>query len=306
MNDALGIFLAFAIPLSTVLALYPALDADSGRRVPAVVLLGIAFAFVPLLVPSDGMFLRTSNAVFTLACWCKIADLRLSRRPAPPFWSYVAFILNPTVLVMRMSDRERSQGARVELRRALVGLALGALGAGLAYLVFVHLEPILPRHPLRLLKLLTFYLAVLGGLGTLVALVRLAGQPGRILFGNIYTAATPAEFWQRYNRAMGQFLYEDIFKKVGGRRAPVRGTLVTFLFSALIHEWAFDIGRSRIDGTQFAFFMVQGVAAALTLRARPKGAARFAAILGTLAFNDLSSLLFFVGVDGIFPSWLQL
>jgi hypothetical protein len=68
------------------------------------------------------------------------------------------------------------------------------------------------------------------------ALWWLSGGVARDYMDNPFVARTPADFWRRYNRPMQQFFWEDIFKPVGGLRAPVRATLWVFAVSAVIHE----------------------------------------------------------------------
>jgi D-alanyl-lipoteichoic acid acyltransferase DltB (MBOAT superfamily) len=154
------------------------------------------------------------------------------------------------------------------------------------------------------LKLAAFYVALHGVFFIIVGLARRAGQPARLVFDNVFAARTPADFWRRYNRPVGQFLYEDIFKPSGGRRHPVWATLVTFVFSAIGHEYLISISIGRVEGYQTAFFLIQGLAVALTLRVRPKGAVVPVAVALTLAFNLATSFLFFASIQHYFPFWL--
>jgi D-alanyl-lipoteichoic acid acyltransferase DltB (MBOAT superfamily) len=122
---------------------------------------------------------------------------------------------------------------------------------------------------------------------------------------NPFAARTPADFWKRYNRPAQQFLYEDVFKPLGGRRSPVRATLATFLVSAIIHEYVFDIAVGRVQGYQAAFFLIQGLAVAATLRVRPAGRAAVPWVVGTFAFNLATSVLFFASIGEVLPFYAR-
>jgi hypothetical protein len=93
---------------------------------------------------------------------------------------------------------------------------------------------------------------------------------------------------------------------VGGRRAPVRGVMTTFFLSAIFHELAFGLATSRLDGTQFAFFLIQALAVLISPRlerfARRTGLAGEIAVRGlTVMWMYATSILFFHDVNRIFP-----
>jgi hypothetical protein len=132
------------------------------------------------------------------------------------------------------------------------------------------------------------------------ALCRLAGAAALDLMDRPWLAPTSAEFWRRWNRPAQQFFYEDVFKPSGGWRAPVRGTLATFAASAAVHEYVFGIAIGVV-GYQTAFFLLNGCAAAATLRARPTGLYRVAGVALTLAFVLGTAVLFFRRVDAVLP-----
>ena len=114
-------------------------------------------------------------------------------------------------------------------------------------------------------------------------------------------APTPAEFWRRWNRPAQQLLETYAFRPAGGLHHPVRATLFTFAISAVVHEYVFGIAAWRIQGWQAAFFLVQGVAAAASIRLRPVG---WWLVLGqflTIAFNLATSVLFFQSVNSVLP-----
>ena len=51
------------------------------------------------------------------------------------------------------------------------------------------------------------------------------------------------------------------------------------------------------------FFMVQGVAVVATQRVKPKGSRTVLWIVGTIAFNLVTSMLFFASLNQIWPYW---
>ena len=81
--------------------------------------------------------------------------------------------------------------------------------------------------------------------------------------------------------------------------------MLTFVVSALIHEYVFDVAVSRIQGYQTAFFLLQGCAVALTIHVRPKGWSAVGWVVGTFAFNVATGALFFASVNEIVPFYSQ-
>ncbi|MGO9115677.1 MAG: MBOAT family O-acyltransferase [Thermoguttaceae bacterium] len=113
-------------------------------------------------------------------------------------------------------------------------------------------------------------------------------------------ARTPADFWRRWNRPAQQFFYEYAFLPTGGMRNSIRGTLCAFAVSGLVHEYVFGIATGYIHGWQILYFMLQGVAVAMTKRFRPRGWIEPLGISATIAFNLFAAVLFFKSVDGVF------
>lgn len=150
-------------------------------------------------------------------------------------------------------------------------------------------------------KALAVFLVLIPGSALGTALWRLAGGRARDFMDAPLLAATPAQFWRRYNRPAQQFLYEDVFKALGGFRAPVRATLATFVVSGLVHEYVFGITLGRVQGYQTLFFLLQGLAVAASARLRPAGWKVWPWIGATLIFNLATSVLFFASVDAVIP-----
>ena len=119
--------------------------------------------------------------------------------------------------------------------------------------------------------------------------------------GPLFLARTPAEFWRFYNRPVGQFFHEYVFKTLGGPRRPVLAVFLTFVISGVIHEYLFDVPARRILGTQMAFFLIQGVAVIARLRVRPRGWAAAPAVILTFAFNLLTARVFLASMHAVVP-----
>ena len=76
---------------------------------------------------------------------------------------------------------------------------------------------------------------------------------------------------------------------------------MVFAVSGLLHEYLFTVAVGRVQGFQLAFFLVQGAAVALTLRAKPN---RIVGVGATFTFNALTSILFFASVEGVLPFYV--
>jgi hypothetical protein len=129
---------------------------------------------------------------------------------------------------------------------------------------------------------------------------RLAIGPALTPMGNVLFPATPAKFWSNWNRPAQQFFREYVFVPTNGFHHPVRGVLATFAISGLVHEYVLGTASGRIQGTQLAFFLIQGIAVATTHKHRPRGKAIMAR-LATAAFNLATSVLFFHSVNQTLP-----
>jgi hypothetical protein len=154
--------------------------------------------------------------------------------------------------------------------------------------------------------LLTFVLAIESLSRAQFGLERLAGFDTTPIIRNAYLSRTVSEFWRRYNYRMHEFFYRNVFQATGGRRAPVRSMLLVFLVSGLLHELAFALATSRLTGYQFVFFTIQGPAALASGRlerlARRGGiAGKITAHGATILFVAVTSVLFFDGLNKIFP-----
>lgn len=94
-------------------------------------------------------------------------------------------------------------------------------------------------------------------------------------------------------------------ESAGGAKRPIRAILWTFFVSGLIHEYVFGIATGRLQGWQLLFFSLQGVAAAVTIRVRPRGWWILPAVAATLAFNLATQAIFGISVQQVVPFYSQ-
>lgn len=314
MESALTWPSAIGIAWIAAVGFYPALVLGRLGRTAALLVLGAAVASAPLAISPDQRLVRFFAAVFAAILLMKMWDLHVGARHENRlrFRDFLAFLVNLPFLVLRRQGLERQPTPRENF----LHLGLGALGIGAALGVLELLSrfdwsgvPFLLEHSL---KATAFFVGLIAVFRLSAATARLMGSytvdPG----GWSLAASTPAEFWRRYNRIVGQFLHEDIFKPLQGRRHPARTTLMVFAVSGLIHEYIFSVAIGRLQGFQFLFFLLQGFAVALTQHVNPSGRQAVAWGLGTLAFNVTTSVFFLTSVHGVtgfyqgsLPTWLR-
>ncbi len=304
---------AVAVACVAAAGFYPALALGRRGRIAAFFVLGIAVALAPLLIPPEQRLVRFLAAAFAGTLVMKMWDLHVGapRESRLSFRDFLTFLVNLPFLVLRKRGLERQPSAATNHRN--LGLALLRAGVASAMLALLFRfdwsgSPFLLEHSL---KATAFFLVVVALFQVSAATARLLGgytvDPG----GWFLTASTPAEFWRRYNRIVGQFLHEDVFKPLQGRRHPVRATLVVFALSGLLHEYVFSVAIGRPQGFQLVFFLLQGCAVALTQRVKPAGGKAVAWGLVTFVFNIASSMLFLASIHGVIgfyqgglPAWL--
>jgi hypothetical protein len=293
--------LSLTVAYAAAAAFFLTLGAIRPLRTAALLALGGAALASPLLIPGEPP-LRLAAALNAIAVAVKLYDLHLDpgRAARFKFPSYLAYLPNCLDLVPRKNPPPKVNTRQDALRLA-AGLQLAGFGAVLTAVAFRVRWASFPFLFEHVMKVTAVYLAVAGAGLAAAAGWRLAGVAALDPMHHPELAPTPAEFWRRWNRPAQQFFYEDMFKPCGGLRAPVRGTLMTFAVSAAIHEYVFGASTGRVQGCQAAFFLLQGLATAVTLRVRPTGLLRVTLTALTLAFMLTSSVLFFQSVDDVVP-----
>lgn len=308
------IVLGFAIAAIALIGFFPALRLPGSRRFVVLLALAGVAALTPFLLPPTSVLPRFVLALFAGVMAMKMWDLHIGAENGsrPDFRAFLAFVASPVRLVWRQRGREQPPSLARDGRDLGVAALIGA-GAFVALAWLERIDwrgvPFLIQHiPIAT----ALFVLVIAALDVGVALTRLCG--GEVIDANDrpFAARTPAEFWRRYNRLVGQFLQEDFFKPMRGLRHPVRSTLAVFAVSGLLHEYLFWMAIGHAAGLQMTFFMLQGLAVATTLRIKPLGWKAIAWRLGTFAFNALTSVFFFASIhlampiySGGLPDWLR-
>lgn len=305
---------AAAAQVAAAAAFFPMLSA--GRRMRAAVLLaaGAAILSAPFVITAEAGALRFLTACAGVILVMKLWDLHVHAGRGIPWDRFLPFVLNVFSMVLRDDvegeSRPPRRAMRAELVRGLAGSTVGLVAFLAAFGVPWRTVPLLVEHTA---KALVIFLAMLAFFRLVIAVVRRTGGTMPDFADAPLLARTPADFWRRYNRVFYRYFHENVFRPAGGRRSPVAAVLFIFLLSALIHEYVFGIAIGRVQGYQTAFFLLQGVGVAATLRVKPR---RRTAIIGwtigTLAFNLFTSMLFFLSFhavlhlyDNPIPSWLR-
>ncbi len=310
--------LSMLISVSATVCYYIVLrHASKAKHAPPILTLTALFLLAiaaPALVPDE---LRNTSrflaALFTLLLAFKMWDMWVSakRGELPSLQQFLAYLPNLYLIVWRKQGAERQPAMWRNVRNLLVAtfnLAGSYFVITLAHRFDWSGQPFLLAHALIASCLLW---GVVGALDLVVAVTRLVGAYCNSANDKPYLACTPAEFWRRYNRIVGQFLHENVFKLANGRRHPVRATMLAFFISGLFHEYLFWLAIGRSPGLQMTFFLLQGAAVAATLRVRPKGANSIWWWLLTWSFMVVSSVPFFASFQHMLPvypvalpSWL--
>ena len=304
----------FLAPYLLAVAAFPLLV--SCRRVPWIIPAGTCILMMtsPWLIPAESPMPRFLASVGAAMLALKFIDvsLDLGRRTEVTWRAHVEFLANPFTHVRRCLPNEHRPSMeenRARLLRASITCAASiAALVGCFKLDWSEL-PFLAEHVSKVTALM---LAIGSGLAAAAATWRLTGGVARDFMDGPFVARTPADFWRRYNRNVQQFFSQNVFSGSRSRRAPIRTMLLVFALSAILHELVFLAAVGRVQGYQTAFFAVQGLAAAATARVKVRGWLTAPWVAGTLAFNLLSSVLFFASIDAVvpfysqgLPTWLQ-
>jgi hypothetical protein len=267
----------------------------------------------PLLIPSANVGLRAASAFASGDITFKMVEYfrhwgNVERSIV--LREYYRFLIPFPVLSAVYPDHKRRLLSPESPWPQVLRLFGGIVGCCMALQAIKALSRIaLVRSSFALnhaVMLLTFVLAVESLSRALCGLERLAGFDTTPIIRNAYLSRTVSEFWRRYNYRIHDWLYRNVFRATGGRRAPVRSMLLVFLVSGVFHEVTFALATSRLTGYQFAFFTLQGPAALDS--GRLERLARRGGIVGkitahgaTILFVAVTSVLCFDGVSKIFP-----
>jgi hypothetical protein len=283
---------------------WPTLRLAPRARAAILIVLGSAIFALPVLVRLPELVPRAIATLVTPLFAAALLDLHVGaaswRRQG--FGTWLRFLLVAVILVHRRYAAEPPRPARESARWLLRGLVQIAMG--LALLVWAHRTQLgtLSVWLDHLVVAVAAYLVAFDGLFVfMTGALRLLGLHVIDQSRHPILARTPADFWRRYNREAGMYLYENVFKPVGGLRSPVRGIAVVFLINGLYHEYLFTAMTGAWCGYLLLFFAVHAVAVAATSRWRPRGAVAVLSAIGTQLFLLVTSALFFAAADRIFP-----
>lgn len=257
---------------------------------------------LPLFLPQDQTVLRVlmaiNNAVYALKMWDLYVDQK--RGIFPTVLEINLFLQSSTTLVRRRMNHEAEHSDKEKLHAFLKASVIALFGAAsMATLNALDLSE-LGFWREHCLKMLAFYGCIDGGMRLISSIQRILLGRSREMTLNPILAHSPADFWRRYNRSIGQFLFEHVFRPLKGTRRPFLATLAVFFVSALLHEYIFGIALLSVQVFQTAFFMTQGFAVALSQRWKPRGVWRVLGIVGTFVFNVATLSLFFASGEQVF------
>ncbi len=299
----------FAAAIGISIAMWPVMGPYRLSRWFALVG-SFAVLFTPLLIAPQHVKLRALACLLAIDLFFKTTDYAAQRKKAlvedPTFLAYAKFLVPFPVLLVRLADRtERSHFRLSDWRRTIGALATFALCFAcvqwMSTIASIRSSFLLDHT----LKFIVFTIAIESLACLFHQLERHVGYDTNPLINRAYLSLTVGEFWYRYNTRVHSWLEHNVFRPSGGRRAPVRGILLTFLVSAVFHDLMFAVATSRIDGYQFAFFMLQAPAVIVGYRVQR---AVSTSVLGRIALRSstivwmwATSMLFFHGVNRVFP-----
>ena len=302
--------LAVAVAFLGAASFYPALSLRPSHRVAVLVALATIVALAPWMISPEERIARYSAAFVSVVLLFKMWDVHIGAYHAPPpsLRRFLKFLPNFFSLVLRRQGLESQPTPRKNRTNFGRGLVTGLTALAVLF-VLLSVDwssvPFLLEH---VLKASAFFVFMAASFDVAAALTRAAGEYTLDPSDRPLLARTPAEFWRLYNRYVGEFLREDVFRPMGGRRRPLMATLVAFAVSGIVHEYMFTVAHGRVQGYQLAFFSLQGVATVLTLRMKPSASL---GVAGTFAFNALTSIFFFASFEGVvsfydggLPEWL--
>jgi len=268
-----------------------------------------AILVCPVFIPADRIGLRALAAFLVNEAAMKVVDY-CSRRPNPNLREFLWFLIPFPTLAVIFPDHKRRLLMPDSPWQHLVRLIVGTIvvASGIAILYWTTTVRLLQSNFAldHAFKMLLFVPTIEAISRVMFALERLAGFDTKPVVRNAFLSRTTSEFWQRYNYRVHDWMFRNVFRPVGGARAPARGVVTVFLFSGLFHELMFGIATSKFDGCQLLFFLLQipAVLASGPLErfARRHGTpGRILAHSATIMFLAATSILFFKGVNRVFP-----
>jgi hypothetical protein len=284
------------------------LDWRNPGRAIAFGSMAVIVAIAPWSLPESPRLPRLLATIGAAALLVKLYDLShgspLQPRPSPR--AYLLWLGNIFSLVFRKQPPLASRSTAHEAYRLLMTSGFAAVGVAMIVLTWFSSHWVGAGYWLEHIAKVSLLFATLwAASAAAAAAMRMLGCPAMDLMIAPVLSRTPADFWRRYNRPVGQFLHEYVFLPARGLSRPSAAILLAFLVSGLAHEYGFLVPIGRLCGYQTLFFLVQGIAVVLTARWRPGGGLAVLSALATLAFMLISSTLFFASLDAVTPFYVS-
>jgi MBOAT, membrane-bound O-acyltransferase family len=283
------------------LAFFPALGLPRPIRALAWLLCSAFVSLSPCLVPLSSPAWRFVSTLMAIGLLAKLYDVfcsgDLALRRGIQF--YLVWLPNSFWLVLRRNPpptARRDDWNRLPLATIRSAACLAVL-AGIVAIDWSYMSIVIEHS----VKVIVTYATVVSFAQLGAVAYRLSGGAALDPMLSPAGAPTPAEFWRRWNRPAQQLLETYAFRPAGGLHRPVRATLVTFAASAAVHEYVFGIAAGHLQGWQAVFFLIQGVAAAASIRLRPTGWRLALGQFLTVTFNLATSVFFFQSVNSVLP-----
>lgn len=250
------------------------------------------------------------RAITTLACCAIFAPKLLDAVIAPDVWRtrtfrrWIFYLANPFVICYRKHLHDPQLSRKTNRIHCLRGVVQIGLGYALLYWAFYTNWEESSFWLEHSIKLVGVYLAAFdGGFVLANGLLGISGGAYMRFSCHPFLARSPADFWRRYNRDAGRFFREDVYSRLCWLPVSIR-TGVVFIINGLLHAYLLLAIGGQMVGAVFAFFVIQAVAVIFTWRLRPTGFSAVVGILFTLAFNIVTSVLLFSGVNTIM-AWYE-
>jgi hypothetical protein len=312
-HPAISVLVCLAAAYALSIASYPLIVRQPAFAIHFAAIVALAIFLCPLLIPGQYIIPRALSAVFCTDALFRVLDFarQIHGGSVAATWSeYCRFLVPFPIFLVVFGQKDRRFDPARPLAPEALSVILGAAGfAAMLALVLAALkiEAFQTSFALdHIVKVVLFMVAIESLSQMLLGLERLAGFGPRPIIDRAFVARTPAEFWSRYNNRVHTWFYWNIFAPIGGRRHPIRGIWAVCLVSAVHHELAFTIATSRFTGYQAAFFLLQAPAIMLSPQLE-----RLSNTLGaggeilartlTAVWLGITSILFFHGVDRVFP-----
>jgi MBOAT, membrane-bound O-acyltransferase family len=313
MENGISLLLALAVVYGCALSAGWLVRLRGGLALVAVCALVPATLAAPLLIPATAIVYRAASAWFSTDLLFRVVDFNRHQRGLKdkvPYREYCRFLIPFPIWLVVFTDRQRRLLQDSFGWTDALGTLAGAVGVMAAVLLLpltsgigVLRENFLLDH---LAKVAVFLLTIESASRFLAGIEKLAGFDTPPFVQHAFLSRTVAEFWMRYNTRVHRWMYENVFRPSGGRHAPVRGVLLVFLVSGLLHELMFGIATSRFDGYQLIFFVLQApavLASRLMERLANRGGIAGSTLARslTIVWMTGTSVFFFHGVHKVFP-----